>query len=131
MAFLLPKFKGKFPGNATMQDTAFQKYGGKTGVLVSIASFIYPTNTMEMMGIGVMLHLVLGMPYWMGVTIGAIVVLSYTITGGLWAVTITDFALCKVVNPTRLTSRRSALPSGASSSRRFSPSRSRSCSSAS
>lgn len=92
MAFLSPKFKGKFPENATMQDIAFQKYGNKTGVLVSIASFIYSTNTMEMMGIGFMLHLVLGMPYWMGVTIGAIIVLIYTITGGLWAVTITDFA---------------------------------------
>jgi len=91
MAFLAPQFKGRFPENSTMQDIAFKKYGTPAGVMTSIASFVYSTNTMEMMGIGFLLHLVLGMPFWMGVLIGAIVVLVYTLTGGLWAVTITDF----------------------------------------
>jgi SSS family solute:Na+ symporter len=91
MAFLSPQFKKRFPENATMQDIAFQKYGNKAGTVVSVSAFLYSTNTMEMMGIGFLLHLVLGMPFWMGVMIGAAVVLIYTLTGGLWAVTLTDF----------------------------------------
>jgi len=91
MAFLSPAFKTRFPENSTMQDIAFQKYGDRAGIITSVASFIYSTNTMEMMGIGFLLHLVLGMPYWMGVAIGAAIVLGYTLTGGLWAVVVTDF----------------------------------------
>lgn len=91
MAFLSPAFKKRFPKNSTMQDIAFQKYGNGAGIVTSAASFIYSTNTMEMMGIGFLLHLVLGMPFWMGVVIGAAVVLGYTLTGGLWAVVVTDF----------------------------------------
>jgi len=91
MAFLSPQFKSRFPDNSTMQDIAFQKYGNKAGVITSIASFIYSTNTMEMMGIGFLLHLVLGMPFWLGVLVGAVVVVGYTLTGGLWAVVVTDF----------------------------------------
>jgi SSS family solute:Na+ symporter len=91
MAFLAPKFKEAFPDGTTMQDIAFQKYGKNTGVMTSIASFLYSTNTMEMMGIGFLLNLIIGIPIWIGVLIGAVVVVIYTWTGGLWAVTFTDF----------------------------------------
>ena len=59
MAFLSPAFKNRFPENSTMQDIAFQKYGDRAGIITSVASFIYSTNTMEMMGIGFLLHLVI------------------------------------------------------------------------
>ena len=91
MAFLAPKFKEAFPDGTTMQDIAFQKYGKTSGIMTSIASFLYSTNTMEMMGIGFLLNLILGLPIWIGVIIGAVVVVVYTWTGGLWAVTFTDF----------------------------------------
>jgi SSS family solute:Na+ symporter len=91
MAFLAPKFKEKFPAGSTMQEIALNKYGKTTGVLTSIAAYLYSTNTMEMMGIGFMLRLLTGMPFWLGTLIGAAVVLVYTWTGGLWAVTMTDF----------------------------------------
>jgi SSS family solute:Na+ symporter len=91
MAFLSPKFKRHWPENSTMQDIAFTKYGKTAGVTSSIATFIYSTNTMEMMGIGFLIHLVTGWPFWVGVLIGAAVVLIYTYTGGLWAVIMTDF----------------------------------------
>ena len=91
MAFLAPKFKELFPVGTTMQDIAFTKYGKPAGIFTSIATFFYSTNTMEMMGIGFMLNLITGMPIWAGTIIGAIVVLIYTWTGGLWAVTMTDF----------------------------------------
>ena len=91
MAFLAPKFKEKFPAGTTMQEITMNKYGKGAGVLASIAAFIYSTNTMEMMGIGFLLHLVAGLPFWLGTLIGAVVVIIYTWTGGLWAVTMTDF----------------------------------------
>ena len=91
MAIMAPKFKAAFPEGTTMQDISFKKYGKTAGVISSIAAFLYSTNTMEMMGIGFLLRLVTGMPFWLGTLIGAIVVLVYTWTGGLWAVTMTDF----------------------------------------
>lgn len=91
MAILSPKFKELFPAGTTMQEITFKKYGKTAGIMSSIAAFVYSTNTMEMMGIGFVLHLVSGMPFWMGTLIGAIVVVFYTWTGGLWAVTLTDF----------------------------------------
>ncbi len=91
MAFLAPKFKELFPDGTTMQDIAFKKYGKPAGIFTSIAAFLYSTNTMEMMGIGFILNLITGMPIWAGILIGAALVLIYTITGGLWAVTMTDF----------------------------------------
>lgn len=91
MAYLSPKFKAIFPEGTTMQEIATRKYGKVTGLFTSIAAFLYSTNTMEMMGIGFLLHLVSGMPFWMGTLMGAIIVVIYTWTGGLWAVTMTDF----------------------------------------
>lgn len=91
MTFLAPKFKEKFPEGATMQGIIFDKYGKGAGTVASIASFIYCTNTAEMMGVGFMLHLMAGIPFWLGTLIGAVIVVVYTYTGGLWAVTLTDF----------------------------------------
>jgi SSS family solute:Na+ symporter len=70
---------------------ALNKYGKTTGVFTSIAAYLYSTNTMEMMGIGFVLHLITGMPFFLGTLIGAVIVIIYTWTGGLWAVTMTDF----------------------------------------
>ncbi|MFP4491455.1 MAG: sodium:solute symporter family transporter, partial [Spirochaetaceae bacterium] len=91
MAFLSPKFKEIFPKGTTMQDISFENYGKPAGIMSSIAAFIYSTNTMEMMGIGFVLHLIAGLPFWLGTLIGAVIVVFYTFTGGLWAVTLTDF----------------------------------------
>ncbi|MCG8485805.1 MAG: sodium:solute symporter family protein [Clostridia bacterium] len=91
MAFLAPVFKEKFPDGTTMQDICYRRYGRTAGITSSIAAFIYSTNTMEMMGIGFLLALVTPIPVWAGTIIGAIIVVVYTYTGGLWAVTMTDF----------------------------------------
>jgi SSS family solute:Na+ symporter len=91
MAFLSPKFKEKFPTGSTMQEITFKNYGKTAGIFSSIAAYLYSTNTMEMMGIGFVLHLITGMPFLLGTLIGAIIVILYTWTGGLWAVTMTDF----------------------------------------
>lgn len=91
MAFLAPKFKEKFPDGTTMQEITLKKYGRLAGFCSSIAAFVYSTNTIEMVAIGVIIHLVAGLPLWVGVLLGAVVVVIYTWTGGLWAVTMTDF----------------------------------------
>ncbi len=91
MAFLAPKFKEKFPEDCTMQDIVFNSYGKTAGIFASIAAFIYSTNTLEMMAMGFLLHLITGLPFWAGTLIGAVVILIYTWTGGLWAVIMTDF----------------------------------------
>ena len=91
MAFMSPVFRNKFPDGTTMQEITFRKYGKTAGIVASLAAYIYSTNTMEMMGIGFMLRLLTGMPFWMGVVLGAIFVTGFTWLGGLWAVTITDF----------------------------------------
>ncbi|HZK01484.1 MAG TPA: sodium:solute symporter family protein [Anaerovoracaceae bacterium] len=91
MAFMSPVFRDKFPDGTTMQEITFKKYGQTAGIISSISSFVYSTNTMEMMGIGFLLRLITGMPFWVGVIIGAIFVTGFTWMGGLWAVTITDF----------------------------------------
>lgn len=91
MAFVSPSFKRRWPEGTTLQDISFNRYGTTAGVTSSLAAFIYSTNTMEMMGIGFIVHLVTGWPFWIGVLIGAAVVLIYTWFGGLWAVIMTDF----------------------------------------
>lgn len=91
MAVLAPKFKRAFPDGTTMQEIAFKKYGKPAGIMTSVASFLYSTNTMEMMGIGFILHMIAGIPFFWGTLIGAVIILVYTWTGGLWAVTFTDF----------------------------------------
>lgn len=91
MAIMSPYIRDKFPDGTTMQEITFRKYGKAAGIASSIAAFMYSTNTMEMMGIGFLLRLITGMPYVVGVLIGAIFVTGFTWLGGLWAVTITDF----------------------------------------
>jgi len=91
MAFVAPKFKRRFPEHFTMQEIARRSYGKTAGATASAAAYIYSTNTMEMMGIGFLLHLITGMPFWIGVLIGAALALAYTWLGGLWADIMTDF----------------------------------------
>jgi Na+/proline symporter len=91
MAFLAPVFKAKFPDGTTMQEITRLKYGKTAGIFASIGAFVYSTNTMEIVGISIMLNLVTGLPLWAGLVISTIVIVVYTWTGGLWAVTITDF----------------------------------------
>lgn len=61
--------------------------GKTTGVFTSIAAYPYSTNTMEMMGIGFVLHLITGMPFFLGTLIGAVIVIIYTWTLVAYSVT--------------------------------------------
>lgn len=74
----------------SLPDVAARYYGRGTQGVVAIASFLYAIPLMAVMGIGVLLDLVLGIPFVWGVLIGAGVSLAYTLMGGLVASALTD-----------------------------------------
>jgi len=74
----------------TLPDVAAASYGGGTRAVVAVASFFYSLPLIALMGIGVLLDVVLGVPFVWGVLLGAVVSLIYTLMGGLLADAITD-----------------------------------------
>ncbi|MGH7476781.1 MAG: sodium:solute symporter family protein [Longimicrobiales bacterium] len=74
----------------SLPDVAAHFYGNGTRVVVAIASFLYALPLLAIMGIGVLLDLVLGIPFAWGVCLGAGVSLAYTLLGGLVADALTD-----------------------------------------
>ncbi|MCX8060470.1 MAG: sodium:solute symporter family protein, partial [Aquificaceae bacterium] len=51
----------------------------------------------QMVAIGIILHLLLGVPQVIGILLGFGVVLAYTFLGGMWAVSLTDFLQTVVI----------------------------------
>jgi len=88
MAFLAPRFR-ELEGN-TFIDLIGKNYGKFAQAISACSSFFYAINTMEMMGIGFIFTLLFKIPFWLGVLIAAVIVVTYTYTGGLWAVAVTD-----------------------------------------
>jgi solute:Na+ symporter, SSS family len=74
----------------SLPDVAAAKYGRGTQVTVAAASFLYALPLMAIMGIGVLLDVVLGLPFFWGVVLGAAVSIAYTLMGGLIAGALTD-----------------------------------------
>ena len=86
MAFLVPRFR-------ELANTFIDRrknYGKFAQAISACSSFFYAINTMEMMGIGFIFTLLFKIPFWLGVLIAAVIVVTYTYTGGLWAVAVTD-----------------------------------------
>lgn len=74
----------------TLPDVAAATYGQGTRSVVAVASFFYSLPLIALMGIGVLLDIVLGIPFAWGVILGALVSLIYTLMGGLLADAFTD-----------------------------------------
>jgi len=77
----------------TMGDFYRVVYGRKAEVVASlmmVASYFGWIGA-QMVAIGVVLQVLLGVPHVVGVLIGFGVVLFYTFLGGMWAVSLTDF----------------------------------------
>lgn len=91
MAFLAPKIRDRNPNARTMIDILGDTYGKGTRLFSAVTSFFYSTNTMEMMGMGFVFSLILGIPFEWGVILGAAIALIYTALGGLLADILTDF----------------------------------------
>ncbi|MCJ7628891.1 MAG: sodium:solute symporter family protein [Longimicrobiales bacterium] len=74
----------------SLPDVAAASYGDGTRTVVAVASFFYSLPLIALMGIGVLLDIVLGIPFVWGVILGALVSVAYTLMGGLMADAFTD-----------------------------------------
>jgi SSS family transporter len=77
----------------TLGDYFKVRYGKRTEVVAGIfmvpAYFGYTAG--QLVALGLIAHVVIGIPVWQGVVICAIAVTLYTYVGGMWAISITDF----------------------------------------
>jgi len=74
----------------SLPDVADAAYGKGTRAVVAVASFFYSLPLFALMGMGVLLDVVMGLPFVWGVVIGAAISLAYTLMGGLMADAFTD-----------------------------------------
>jgi solute:Na+ symporter, SSS family len=74
----------------SLPDIAAEYYGRGTQATIALASFLYSIPLLAVMGMGVLLDVVLGVPFVWGVVIGAGIALVYTLMGGLVAGALTD-----------------------------------------
>ena len=74
----------------SLPDVADHYYGRGTRAVVAVACFLYALPLLSIMGIGILLDVLLGVPFVWGVLVGAGVSLAYTVLGGLLADAFTD-----------------------------------------
>ena len=76
----------------TVTDIISDKFGRGAGIYASL--WMVPVYigwiAAQLLGMGTILHVITGISVFKGTLIGAIVVLIYTVSGGMWAVTLTD-----------------------------------------
>jgi SSS family transporter len=77
----------------TLGDFFKVRYGQKTELIASF--FLAPPYigyiAAQLVAMGLILNVVVGIPVWQGVVISACIVTLYTYVGGMWAISITDF----------------------------------------
>jgi solute:Na+ symporter, SSS family len=74
----------------SLPEVAGHYYGSGTRAVIAVANALYALPLMSIMGIGVLLDVVAGVPFVWGVLAGAAVALAYTLLGGLLADAFTD-----------------------------------------
>ena len=76
----------------TVTDIISERFGRGAGVYASL--WMLPVYIgwigAQLLGMGTILHVLTGISVYYGTLIGAVVVLIYTVSGGMWAVTLTD-----------------------------------------
>ncbi|MDD3155012.1 MAG: sodium:solute symporter family protein [Victivallaceae bacterium] len=76
----------------TVTDIIERRYGKWAGIYAS--AWMVPVYVgwlgAQMLGLGTIMHVLTGMDRTWGTVLGAVVVLIYTVAGGMWAVTLTD-----------------------------------------
>lgn len=80
-------------GLLTISDVLYKAYGSIFERLATTLTIPFYIGTLaaNLLGIGYIFQIVTGMDVQWGVLLGTSVVLMYTVTGGMWAVTLTDF----------------------------------------
>ncbi len=83
----------------TVTDIIQKKYGKRAGIYASL--WMIPVYVgwlgAQMLGLGTILHLLTGINMLWGTIIGAAVILIYTASGGMWAVTLTDIVQVSLI----------------------------------
>ena len=83
----------------TVTDIIERKYGRTAGIYASV--WMLPVYIgwlgAQMMGLGTIFQVLTGIDKMTGTMIGAVVVLFYTIAGGMWAVTLTDMVQVSLI----------------------------------
>ena len=88
--FAKPLYRMNF---LTFGDFYRVKYGKVAELIASIFLIISYLGWIaaQMIAIGVILNVVIGIPIFIGTIIGSCIVISYTFIGGMWSVVLTDF----------------------------------------
>lgn len=83
----------------TVTDIIEKKYGKAAGVYASV--WMIPVYVgwlgAQVIGLGTILHLLTGIDMLYGTLTGALIVLIYTVSGGMWAVTLTDIVQVSLI----------------------------------
>lgn len=74
----------------SLPDVAARYYGNGTRAMIAVASWLYALPLLSIMGMGILLDIVAGIPFAWGVLLGATISVIYTILGGLLADALTD-----------------------------------------
>ena len=80
-------------GGLTLADFFMTRYNKTTALIVSIAiaiTFIFWT-AVQVISFGKIFESMIGMDYLIGIIISLVVMVAFTMLGGLWAVSLTDF----------------------------------------
>lgn len=77
----------------TISDLLKNTYGSRFEVVASLMMipFFIGTLASQMVAMGYVFHVVSGLSPEIGIVLGSVIVVAYTMAGGMWAVTLTDF----------------------------------------
>lgn len=77
----------------TLGDFFKVRFGRRTEFIASV--FLVPSyfgyTAGQLVALGLILNVVVGLPVWQGIVISSMVVTVYTFIGGMWAISVTDF----------------------------------------
>lgn len=80
-------------GGLTLADFFHERFSKNTALIVSIAigiTFIFWTSV-QVISFGKIFESMIGIDYLLGILISLVVMVTFTVLGGLWAVSLTDF----------------------------------------
>lgn len=77
----------------TVSDLLGKVYGPTFEKVATVMTLPFYVGTLasQMLGMGYVFHVVAGISPQIGVLVGSLIVVTYTVSGGMWAVTLTDF----------------------------------------
>ncbi len=78
----------------TIIDLFEIKYGRHATVIAAVTQLVAFVGWIgaQLVAFGFILHMLTGMPEWLGIVLATTIVLAYTTAGGMWAVALTDAA---------------------------------------